>query len=66
MEDERLKLLLVEKNFDICMDFLARMIEKYGNRIETDDISEQKQMKKAKVQCLGFLWKGLERGTTLR
>lgn len=42
MEDERLKLLLVEKNFDICMDFLARMIEKYGNRIETDDISEQK------------------------
>lgn len=42
MEDERLKLLLAEKNFDICMEFLARMIEKYGNRIEIDDISEKK------------------------
>lgn len=42
MEEERLKLLLAEKNFDICMEFLARMIEKYGNRIEIDNISEKK------------------------
>lgn len=42
VEDERLKLLLAEKNFDICMEFLARMIEKYGNRIDIDNISEKK------------------------
>lgn len=42
MEDERLKLLLAEKNFDICMEFLARMIEKYGSKINFDDISEKK------------------------
>lgn len=42
MEEERLKLLLAEKNLDICMEFLARMIEKYGNRIEIDNISEKK------------------------
>ena len=42
MEEESLKLLLAEKNFDICMEFLARMIEKYGNRIEIDNISEKK------------------------
>lgn len=42
MEDEKLKLLLAEKNFDICMEFLARMIEKYGNRIEIDNVSEMK------------------------
>lgn len=42
MEDEKLKLLLAEKNFDICMEFLARMIEKYGNKIEIDNISEKK------------------------
>jgi len=41
MEEERLKLLLAEKNFDICMEFLARMIEKYGNRIESNDFSEK-------------------------
>ena len=41
MEEERLKLLLAEKNFDICMEFLARMIEKYGNRIESNDYSEK-------------------------
>lgn len=42
MEDERLKLLLAEKNFDICMEFLARMIEKYGSRIDFEDFSEEK------------------------
>lgn len=42
MEEERLKFLLAEKNFDICMEFLARMIEKYGSRINIDDISEKK------------------------
>ncbi len=42
MEDERLKLLLVENNFDICMDFLARMIEKYGSRIDFDDVPDEK------------------------
>lgn len=42
MEDERLKLLLAEKDFDICMEFLARMIEKYGSRIEAEDFSEEK------------------------
>lgn len=42
VEDERLKLLLAEKNFDICMEFLARMIEKYGSRIDIDNISEKK------------------------
>lgn len=42
MEDERLKLLLAEKDFDICMEFLARMIEKYGSRIESEDFSEEK------------------------
>ena len=41
MEDERLKLLNAEKNFDIIMEFLARMIEKYGNRIESNDFSEK-------------------------
>lgn len=42
MEDERLKLLLAENDFDICMEFLARMIEKYGSRIDIDNISEKK------------------------
>ncbi len=42
MKDERLKLLLAEKNFDNCMEFLAKMIEKYGNRIDINDISEKK------------------------
>ena len=41
MEDERLKLLLAEQDFDICMEFLARMIEKYGSRIEPEDFSEE-------------------------
>lgn len=42
MEEERLKLLLRDKNFDICMEFLAKMIEKYSNEMDIDDISEKK------------------------
>lgn len=48
-EDERLKLLLAENDFDICMEFLARMIEKYGSRIEMEDSSEKKPMEKARA-----------------
>ncbi len=40
MEDEKLKLLLMDKNFDICMDFLARMIEKYGDDITLENIDD--------------------------
>lgn len=40
MEEERLKLLLNETNFNICIDFLARMIEKYGREIDMEDVSE--------------------------
>lgn len=49
MDVERLKLLLAEKDFDICMEFLARMIEKYGSRINIEDISEEKQTKGARA-----------------
>lgn len=42
MEEEKLKLLLIEKNFDICMNFLAQMIEKYGDKVNVNDVSEKK------------------------
>lgn len=45
MEETRLKLLLYETNQDICMEFLARMIEKYGCEIDIENI--EGVMKKA-------------------
>ncbi len=34
MDKERIETLRKEKDFDICMDFLTRMIEKYGHWID--------------------------------
>lgn len=41
MEEERLKLLLNETNFNICIDFLARMIEKYGSEMDMESMNER-------------------------
>jgi hypothetical protein len=43
------EVLLLENNiyYDRCMDFLARMIEKYGDRIVFPDASEQNDSDKA-------------------
>ena len=40
MEENRLKLLQQETNLDICMEFLARMIEKYSCEIFFDEAGE--------------------------
>ena len=43
MEEERLKLLLNETNFNICIDFFARMIEKYGSEMDMESMNEREK-----------------------
>jgi len=40
MEEERLKTLHYENSLNICVDFLARMIEKYGPELDVNDTKE--------------------------
>ena len=40
MEEERLKILHHENNLNICIDFFARMIEKYGPELDVNDIED--------------------------
>lgn len=45
MDRERLETLRKENDLDICMDFLARMIEKYGHGIDIcNDNGETEQV----------------------